>query len=80
MEDLYLDEGLKAEDLRSYLEQRLSLMPKDSIVRLRAQNSPAPEVKAALTHGLLKEVLPETMNYQLSGSVTGAGWRRKKSR
>jgi exonuclease SbcD len=74
MEDLYLKATLTQENVSEFILQRVAEMDPDSIVRLRCDGELNPEVKSIVTSRYLREILPETMNYQFSADFRQ--WRQ----
>lgn len=68
MVDLYLESGLKEENLESFIWGRISTMDKDSIVRLKCSQDLDPQVRSLVTSRFLRELFPETMNFQFSAN------------
>lgn len=66
MEDLFIERTVSSEDLSDFILRRVGELDPDSIVRLRCDAELDPEVKSILTSRYLREILPETMNYQFS--------------
>jgi len=66
MEDLVLDGKVTLENLGDFIQNEVAGMPPDAIIRLRCDQDTNPEVKAKVTSKLLREILPENMNYQFS--------------
>jgi DNA repair exonuclease SbcCD nuclease subunit len=66
MEDLFIERTVSSEDLRDFILRRVGELAPDSILRLRCDAKLEPEVKSILTSRYLREILPETMNYQFS--------------
>ncbi len=66
MEDLFIERKVSSEDLSDFILRRVGELDPDSIVRLRCDAELDPEVKSILTSRYLREILPETMNYQFS--------------
>ncbi len=66
MEDLSLEGWLSPDKLNGFLRQKLGEMDPDSIVRLRCDPQLDPQVKSKITGKFLREIMPETMNFQFS--------------
>jgi exonuclease SbcD len=66
MVDLTLDASILPEDVPDFLSAEAVKIDPHSIVRLRCEPGIDPASKQAVTSGLLREVLPDTMNYQFS--------------
>ena len=66
MEDLFIERTVSSEDLSDFILRRVGELDPDSIVRLRCDAELDPEVKSIVTSRYLREILPETMNYQFS--------------
>ena len=66
MVDLTLDQSLTPSGVAEYIQTESRNMDPDSIVRLRCEPGASPGVKGIVTSSLLREILPETMNYQFS--------------
>jgi len=69
MIDLALDEKINKDNLRSYLKSEVSRMDANSIVRLRIKDGVKDDLSTALTAAFLREVFPDSMNYQLGFSI-----------
>ena len=67
MVDLIIEQSVNSKGLRDYLSQLIAEMDPNSIVRLRCEAGLDPQVKSQISAKLLREILPETMNYQFSG-------------
>ena len=66
MVDLVLGKELAPGQVAAFIREEAAQMDPDSIVRLRCESGVDEEVKQATTSRLLREILPETMNYQFS--------------
>ena len=66
MVDITLSNNLEPGDVGEFIRKETAQINPDSIVRLRCEPGTGAQVKAAVTSGLLREILPETMNYQFS--------------
>ena len=66
MEDLQLDGKVTPESLGDFILSRITVMAPGSIVRLRCDPKTDPEVISMVTSKFLREILPESMNYQFS--------------
>lgn len=66
MQDLYLDGTVSVDNLPDYVKARIFGMADDSIVRLKCSPNLDPQVRRQVTSSFLREVMPETMNFQFS--------------
>ena len=66
MEDLQLDGKVTPESLGDFILSKITIMAPDSIVRLRCDPITDPEVISMVTSKFLREILPDSMNYQFS--------------
>jgi exonuclease SbcD len=66
MEDIILDRALSPEEVADFIRVRTSRIDPESIVRLKCDSEIDPETKKIVTSRFLREILPETMNYQFS--------------
>ena len=66
MEDLQLDGKVTPENLGDFINSKITLMAPDSIVRLRCDHNIDPDVISMVTSRFLREILPDSMNYQFS--------------
>ena len=66
MEDLHLDGKVTPESLGDFILSQITVMEPDSIVRLKCDPKTDPEVISMVTSKFLREILPESMNYQFS--------------
>jgi DNA repair exonuclease SbcCD nuclease subunit len=66
MVDLILGKSLATSGVVEFIQVESRKMEPDSIVRLRCEDEIDPAVKKSVTSSLLREILPETMNYQFS--------------
>jgi DNA repair exonuclease SbcCD nuclease subunit len=66
MHDLFLDFSVNAASLRSYILARIAKFDEDSIVRLRCNGNLDNQVRGMLTSPFLREIIPESMNFQFS--------------
>ncbi|UCE00689.1 MAG: DNA repair exonuclease [Chloroflexota bacterium] len=67
MEDLIIENTVQINTLNDFIRAHTADMNPDSIIRLRCEEGLDPAVKSQITSQLLRQVLPETMNYQYSG-------------
>jgi DNA repair exonuclease SbcCD nuclease subunit len=72
MENLTLDGKVTPENLGDFIHSKITFMAPDSIVRLRCDPKTDPEVISMVTSKFLREILPDSMNYQFS-----AGFRQR---
>lgn len=73
MVDLFLDGGVDAKNLSSFLAGRVAGLDKNAIVRIRSRSVVNAELAGALTAGFLRKIFPDTMNVQLSADFRFAG-------
>jgi exonuclease SbcD len=66
MEDLQLDGKVTPENLGDFIHSKITFMAPDSIVRLRCDHETDPDVISMVTSRFLREILPDSMNYQFS--------------
>ena len=66
MEELYLERWLTNDDLENYFEDKLRKFDPNSIVRLRCDPEIDPDVKSRITSKFLRDIMPDTMNFQFS--------------
>jgi exonuclease SbcD len=66
MLDITLGNHLKPSDVGAFIREQTSEIDPDAIIRLRCEPGTTAAVKSAVTSSLLREKLPETMNYQFS--------------
>jgi DNA repair exonuclease SbcCD nuclease subunit len=66
MADITLDKTLTPGSMPDFILVEASKFDPQSIVRLRCDPEIDPEVKKIVTSRFLREILPETMNYQFS--------------
>jgi exonuclease SbcD len=66
MVDITLDKTLSPGEVADFIRGQASLIDPQSIVRLKCDPEIDPEVNKVVTSRLLREILPETMNYQFS--------------
>lgn len=66
MVDIFIDNSVVGDDLRSHIKRQAAPLPVDSIVRFRCSPELDPWVREKVTSSLLREILPESMNYQFS--------------
>jgi exonuclease SbcD len=66
MVDLTLEASLAPSGVAEFIQVESRKMDPDSIVRLRCSGEIDPAVKRVVTSSLLRDLLPETMNYQFS--------------
>lgn len=78
MVDIEIDAGVNRSTLRSFLLSKIAVIDKNSVVRLKSSGSVESDVKTMLTSGFLREVFPETMNYQLSSNLFRANGARSR--
>jgi len=75
MRDLYLDETLEAADLKSHVLSETAGLDPDAILRLRCRGQLKDEVRAQLTTGFLRDILPDSMIIRFSSDF----WKGKNS-
>jgi hypothetical protein len=66
MVDLYLDYDLSVDMLKPHIQDHIAELADDSIVRFKCSPDLDPQVKEQVTSALLREIMPDTMNYQFS--------------
>jgi DNA repair exonuclease SbcCD nuclease subunit len=66
MKDLNLDGKISPDNLADYIHSQITVMDPDSIIRLRCDQEANPEVISMMTSKFMREILPESMNYQFS--------------
>ncbi|MBK5109684.1 MAG: hypothetical protein JJE12_16230, partial [Anaerolineales bacterium] len=66
MVDITLGNSLEPGEVTDFIKLESSKIDPHSIVRLRCEPDTGPGVKGSVTSSLLREILPETMNYQFS--------------
>lgn len=66
MVDITLDKTLSPAEVADFIRVRTSRIDPESIVRLKCDPEIDPEAKKIVTSRFLREILPETMNYQFS--------------
>lgn len=66
MVDLTLEQTLKPDDVAEFIKEKSTSFDPNSIVRLRSDPRTDSAVKQAVSSKLLREILPETMNFQFS--------------
>jgi DNA repair exonuclease SbcCD nuclease subunit len=66
MVDLYLDHDLSVDMLKPHIQDHIAELADDSIVRFKCSPDLDPQVKEQVTSALLREIMPDTMNYQFS--------------
>ncbi len=69
MKDLIIDETTTAENLKAYVDSKISEMPADSIVRILFSKTADKGLKNLFTSSLLKNIIPPTMNYQFGSGI-----------
>jgi len=66
MVDITLDETLSPDGVADFIRAQISPIDPQSIVRLKCDPEIDPGTKKVITSRFLREILPETMNYQFS--------------
>ncbi len=66
MKDLHLDGKVTTENLEDYIHAQIALLSPDTIIRLKCSPETKPEVISMVTSKFMREILPESMNYQFS--------------
>ena len=69
MIDLVLDGNVTPEDLRTFLCSAVAKIEKDAVVRVKCAEEPDERIKKMLTSSFLRDIFPETMNFQLSSAL-----------
>ena len=77
MEDLILDGNLTPDTLASTIRSQISDLNRDAILRIIAGPDLDPKVKVLITSRFLRQVLPESMNFQFGKGFNV--WRNEKS-
>jgi DNA repair exonuclease SbcCD nuclease subunit len=77
MEDLILDGNLTPDTLASTIRSQISDLNRDAILRIIAGPDLDPQVKVLITSRFLRQVLPESMNFQFGRGFNV--WRNEKS-
>jgi DNA repair exonuclease SbcCD nuclease subunit len=68
MIDLYLDGGVKEDNLEGFMRARLARIDSNAIVRLQPRGEVEPAVAQRLTTSFLRSIFPRTMNYHMSSA------------
>ena len=66
MQDLFIEQNINIEVLKSYLFAKLSKYDKNSIIRLKCGPNIDHLIKSQLTTKFLRETFPKSLNFQLS--------------
>jgi len=66
MVDITLNKALSPAEVPDYIQAQVSQIDPQSIVRLKCDPEIEPEAKKVVTSRFLRDILPETMNYQFS--------------
>lgn len=66
MIDITLIKTLRPEGVAEFIKEESAQLDPHSIVRLRCEPDTSPDTKQVITSSFLREILPETMNYQFS--------------
>jgi exonuclease SbcD len=66
MLDVTLEKSLQPGDVAGFIQAAVSRLDPGAIIRLRCDPEIDPQTKSVLTSSLLREILPDTMNYQFS--------------
>jgi exonuclease SbcD len=76
MVDLVLDSNLTVESLAPTIRSKISDLNQDAILRINAVPGLDPQVKALITSRFLRQVLPDSMNFQFGKGFSA--WRMEK--
>jgi DNA repair exonuclease SbcCD nuclease subunit len=69
MQDILLEDYLSRENLESFIQSEIQKMHPDAIIRFKANGNVKGEVIQKLSSRCIRSILPETMNFQLSGNL-----------
>ncbi len=66
MIDLYLDNNITKDNMKAFLLSEVQKMTPNAIVKIRCHGKPDQQIKRMIKTSFLKNIFPETMNYQIS--------------
>lgn len=66
MVDLYLEKNLDANNVLDFIQAQVAQIDPQAVIRLRCHPDLEPSVRGMVTSRVLREMLPETINYQFS--------------
>ena len=68
MKDIYIESGIRAQNLESYLMEKIKRIDQDSIIRLKSYKPITKDLAKQLTATNLRQLLPLGMNFQFSSN------------